>query len=187
MAKSGRTKRRRIQAIKGIAAQQTNRKDQRMETFTITRDHVDWNSRYIGPEPKFDGNVLIKGGLGHVRFKYLSVQGSIIVEPGSSVSAVKGIKAGVSVSGGVLPSPTQPKGIKMTVDELIKKGIAAEETLKARYPRQTTRFTDVSINRLGELLFHYIVYVYNHRGEPEKQPGMRFTGEEIEKLISTKI
>ena len=71
----------------------------------------------------------------------------------------------------------------MTLDELIQKGIAAEETLKARYPRQITRFTDVSINRLGELSFHYFVYVYNHRGEPEEQPGMQLTGKEIEKLI----
>ena len=75
----------------------------------------------------------------------------------------------------------------MTVDELIKKGIAAEKPLKAQYPRQTTRFTDVTINRLGELRFHYIVYAYNHRGEQEEQPGMQFTGEEIEKLIPIKI
>ena len=75
----------------------------------------------------------------------------------------------------------------MTVDELIKKGIAAEETLKAHYPRQTTRFTDVTINRLGGLRFHYIVYAYNPRGEQERQPDMQFTGEEIEKLIPVKI
>ena len=71
-----------------------------METFTITKAHVDQDGRYIGPAPKFKGNVLIKGGLGHVRFKSLSVQGSIIVEPGSTVSAVKGITAGVSISAG---------------------------------------------------------------------------------------
>ena len=71
-----------------------------MKTFVITKEHVDRDGRYIGPDPKFKGNVLIKGGLGHVRFEYLSVQGSIIVGLGSSVSAVKGIKAGVSVSAG---------------------------------------------------------------------------------------
>ena len=73
------------------------------------------------------------------------------------------------------------------IDELTQKGIAAEKTLKARHPRQTTRFTDVSINRLGKTRFHYIVYVKNHRGEQERQPGMQFTGEEIEKLIPVKI
>ena len=75
----------------------------------------------------------------------------------------------------------------MALNELIQKGIAAEEPLKARYPRQTTRFIDVTINRLGEFLFHYIVYVKNHRGEQERQRDMQFTGEKIEKLISTKI
>ena len=73
------------------------------------------------------------------------------------------------------------------IDELIQKGIASEKTLKTRYPRQTTRFTNVSINRLGEMSFHYFVYVYNHRGEPEKQPGMQLTAKEIEKLIPVKI
>ena len=75
----------------------------------------------------------------------------------------------------------------MTLDELIQKGIAAEETLKPHYPQRTTRFTHVSINSVGESLFHYIVYVINHRGEKERQRDMQFTGEHIEKLLSTKI
>jgi len=73
------------------------------------------------------------------------------------------------------------------IDELTQKGIAAEEALKAHYPRQTTRFIDVTINKLGELHFHYIVYVKNHRGGRERQPDMRFTREQIERLIPVKI
>ena len=58
----------------------------------------------------------------------------------------------------------------MALNELIQKGIAAEEPLKARYPRQTTRFIDVTINRVGELRFHYDVYVKNHRGNNKGNP-----------------
>ena len=83
-----------------------------METFTITKAHVDQDGRYIGPAPKFKGNVLIKGGLGHVRFKSLSVQGSIIVEPGSTVSAVEGITAGVSISAKTIFSALQITAVK---------------------------------------------------------------------------
>jgi len=51
-----------------------------------------------------------------VRFKYLSVQGSIIVEPGSTVSAVEGITAGVSITAKTIFSAlhiTAVKGIKV--------------------------------------------------------------------------
>ena len=28
-----------------------------MKTFTITKEHIDWNGRYIGPDPKFDAKL----------------------------------------------------------------------------------------------------------------------------------
>ena len=62
-----------------------------METFKITKEHVDQDGRYIGPAPKFKGNVLIKGGLGCVRFESLSAKGSIVVEAGSDIKVDGGI------------------------------------------------------------------------------------------------
>ena len=66
-----------------------------METFTITKAHVDQHGRYIGPEPKFKGNVLIKGGLGCVWFERLSAKGSIVSEAGSGIK----VDGSITVSG----------------------------------------------------------------------------------------
>ena len=66
-----------------------------METFTITKAHVDWDGRYIGPDPKFKGNVLIKGGLGCVWFERLSAKGSIVSEAGSGIK----VDGSITVSG----------------------------------------------------------------------------------------
>ena len=83
-----------------------------METFTITKAHIDQNGRYIGPDPEFDGNVLIEGGLGRVLFEHLSAQGSIVSEAGSGIkvdgsitvfgdfTVVKSIKAGADITAG---------------------------------------------------------------------------------------
>ena len=69
-----------------------------METFVITKAHVDQHGRYIGPEPKFKGNVLIKGGLGHVHFRHLHARGSIVAETGSSIKTDEGVSAGLYIT-----------------------------------------------------------------------------------------
>ena len=66
-----------------------------METFTTTKEHVGWDGRYIGPDPKFKGNVLIKGGLGCVWFERLSAKGSIVSEAGSGIK----VDGSITVSG----------------------------------------------------------------------------------------
>ena len=55
-----------------------------MKTFTITKAHIR-DGRYIGPDPKFDGNVVIEAGLGRIWFERLSAKGSIIAGAGSDI------------------------------------------------------------------------------------------------------
>ena len=82
------------------AAQQLKRKGRKMETFTITKEHIDWNGCYIGSDTEFDGDVVIEAGLGLVRFKSLSVKGSIVAEVGSGIKVDGDLTAGWNIKAG---------------------------------------------------------------------------------------
>ena len=62
-----------------------------METFTITKEHIDQHGRYIGPDSKFEGHVVIEAGLGCVWFERLYAKGSIIAEAGSGIKVDRSI------------------------------------------------------------------------------------------------
>ena len=73
-----------------------------MITFTVLKEHLDEENRYVGPEnlADFAGHLEIAEKLGFVVFGALKVAGYIWAKAGSGIKAGEGIKAGWGIKAG---------------------------------------------------------------------------------------
>ena len=105
-----------------------------MKTYKITKQDIDQDGRYISPWSEFDGNVVIEGGLGCVRFEDLYAKGSIIAEAGSDIKVDGNLTAGedikvvesITVSGGVTAGGSISVGVDLVVGDFIDAGGAVK-------------------------------------------------------------
>lgn len=105
-------------------------------TLTITREHLDKDNYYIGPDvTKYDGDIKLDANLGLVKFKTnLSASGSIIAEHGTGITSSENIYAGENIQAWCVYAErgiSAGKSISADWDICAGHGIYAGENIKA--------------------------------------------------------